>query len=82
MSKQEEIRKKIYDVVLAARTEGIICGKTKGFADSDTEEIIDYLHSQGVVIKVDDKPGIIIEKSGSPHVCRVKYHATMPLVEG
>ena len=36
---REEIRKKIYDIVLAARTEGIIPGKTKRFAKGDAEDI-------------------------------------------
>ncbi len=36
----KEVKEQIYDIVLAARTEGIIGGKTKGFAQSDTDQIL------------------------------------------
>ena len=41
MSEQtdEAVREAIYDIVLAARTEGVIWGKTKRFADGDTDQI-------------------------------------------
>lgn len=39
----EKLEKGIYNVVLAARTEGIIGGKTKRFARWDTEEILSLI---------------------------------------
>ena len=59
MTKQEEIRNKVYDIVLAARTEGIVRGKTKRFANWDTDEILSYLHSEG--IKLPDGSSLIAE---------------------
>ena len=37
----DEIERKIYDIVLAARTEGIVGGKTKWLAKGDTDDILD-----------------------------------------
>jgi len=37
----DEVEKKIYDIVLAARTEGIVGGKTKWLAKGDTDDILD-----------------------------------------
>ncbi|KKL46229.1 hypothetical protein LCGC14_2347640 [marine sediment metagenome] len=42
------MKNKIYDIVLAARTEGVIPGKTKKLAESDTEDILEALKSNGV----------------------------------
>ena len=41
-----KIREEIYDIVLATRTEGIIRGKTKRFAEYDTDEILTKIRSQ------------------------------------
>ena len=49
-AKREEIKQKVYDIVLAARTEGIICGKTKQFSDGDAEDILSQLSSLGVML--------------------------------
>lgn len=51
VDKREEIQKKIYDIVLAARTEGIVGGKTKYLADEDASAILQYLHENNVVIR-------------------------------
>jgi len=40
----EEVREAIYDIVLAARTEGIVGGKTKWFARDDTDQILSIPH--------------------------------------
>ena len=36
----EKVRQKVYDIVLAARTEGIVGGKTKWFARDDADDIL------------------------------------------
>ena len=36
----DEIREKIYNIVLSARTEGIVGGKTKWFARDDADQIL------------------------------------------
>ena len=41
-----ELKKGIYDIVLAARTEGIIGGKTKRFARYDTSEILSLMEGK------------------------------------
>jgi len=45
---QDEVEKKIYDIVLAARTEGIIGGKTKWLAKGDTDDILNIPIDDGV----------------------------------
>ncbi len=64
-AKREEIKQKVYDIVLAARTEGIICGKTKQFADGDAEDILSQLSSLGVML-VDKE----VELPANPHFDR------------
>jgi len=75
-SKQQEIRKGLKRYV--DKAQGYIEGCCP--IDDITTEILNYLHSQGVVIKVDGEPGMIMGKSGSPHVKRVDYYAVEPLI--
>ena len=48
MAKDERLKlvEKIYNIVLAARTEGIVGGKTKRFAEDDTEAILALLEAE------------------------------------
>ncbi len=50
MTKQEEIRKLLEELLAIARSEGELTKYKDGVLDA--KEILDYLHSQGVVIKV------------------------------
>jgi len=52
MTETERIREEIYNIVLAARTEGIISGKTKRFAGWDTDQI---LAIKGLRVEAEDQ---------------------------
>ena len=57
MANREEIREGLYKIIYP--NVGAACAEFGGEADAETKEevneILNYLHSQGVVIKVDDK---------------------------
>jgi len=53
MTKQEEIREWLWNKVGFIRKEGSVPSKNKRFMDYDTEEILEYLHSAGCVLKVE-----------------------------
>jgi len=63
----DKVREQVYDIVLAARTEGIISGKTKRFATSDRDAIL--------AIKVDEKHTIedVIVKHGKKRPDLIVY---------
>ena len=48
MTQTEKLTKAIYDIVLAARTEGIIGGRTKAFAGGDTDDILQVCKDSGL----------------------------------
>lgn len=53
MTKQEEIRDKLVDFILFAERQGVgTIERTKSLANQ-ADEILSYLHSQGLMIKAD-----------------------------
>ena len=65
MKKLDEIKGEMYNILLAARTEGIIHGKTKYFAESDTDDILSTVINKG---------GVCPECKGEPVFVTDKWH--------
>lgn len=64
----EEVREAIYDIVLAARTEGIVGGKTKWFASSEVDDILSHKAGNYTIeeliklaIKASEEDGLVIK---------------------
>jgi len=90
MTKQEEIREgmaKKLSWILTGEEWSAICEESQSTFLADTDELLYYLHSKGVVIKVDRKPKNPFDHSWMP-IEREAYNralqdlvAVEPLIE-
>ena len=68
------IEKKIFDIVLAARTEGIVGGKTKWLAKGDTDDILNIFLTDDVCREC--KGGKYVYPSKLRTTCGITYCPT------